>query len=99
MRTHGGGLQSDSILAIDMVYTVQGITTVRDGFTYPTTTYEGEVLPEAYLHDRHCLPHQVQGGFERLFPRALAPAEREEESEEEDWLELKGLAAAGAAAC
>ena len=98
MRKEGGGLKPDSVLAVDKVPATAGPTVEQDGYYYPTTTYEGEVVLEAYLHDDRLLPHQVQD-FERFFPRATAPPELEEESEEEDWLELKGLAAAGAAGC
>ena len=98
MRKEGGGLQADSVLTVDKVLTTSGPTAERDGYHYPTTIYEGEVVLEAFLHDDRLLPHQVPD-LERFFPRATAPPELEEESEEEDWLELKGLAAAGATSC
>lgn len=98
MRKEGGGLQADSVLTVDRVPTTAGPTVERDGYYYPTTSFEGEVVPEAFLHDDRLLPHQVHN-LERFFPKATAPPEQEEESEEEDWLELKGLAAAGAASC
>ena len=95
-----GGLGVDEILAVDMVYAIQGPTIERDGYVYPATTDDdGSLLPEAYLHDPRLLPHQVPGGLERLFPRVLACDELEEESEEEDWLERNGQAAEGLPSC
>ena len=70
----------------------------RDNYYYPSIIFEGEALPEAYLHDPSVLPPQVPGGFERLFPRVVTYDELEEESEEEDWLEQKGLEETGVAA-
>ena len=90
-RLRGGKLRSDEILAVDMLYEVEGPKVERDNYYYPSTTFEGELLPEAYLHDPSVLPHQVPGGLERLFPRVVACDELEEESEEEDWLEQSGL--------
>ena len=98
MRKEGGGLQADSVLTVDRVPTTAGPTVEWDGYYYPATSYEGEVVPEAFLHDDRLLPHQVHN-LKRFFPKAAAPPEQEEHSEDEDWLELKGLAVAGAASC
>ena len=62
----------------------------RDGYTYPAVEWEGELLPEAYLHDSTCLPHQLPD-YERLFPRLTACEELYGVPEHEDWLERKGL--------
>ena len=62
-------------------------------YSYPAVLFEGEWVPEAYLHDTRVLPHQVQGGLEQLFPRAIPCEELQETLQPEDWLEHKGLEA------
>ena len=94
MRKEGGGLKADAVLAVERLPTTEGPTAEQDGYHYPTTTYDGEVVLEAYLHDDRLLPRQVPN-LERFFPKATAPPELEERGEPEDWLEQKGLAAAG----
>ena len=47
---------------------------LRDGYTYPSVVEEGELIPEAYLHDERMLPHRLSGDIAKIFPRAV-PAE------------------------
>ena len=89
MRKGGLGSQEE-ILAADMVRPIEGEAFERDGYRYPVVDWEGERLPEAFLHDTTRLPHQAGEGLERLFPRVVACDELPEAAEEPDWLEGKG---------
>ena len=42
-----------------------------DGRSFPLATLDGDVLPDAFLHDEGVLPH-LHKGLEKLFPRAKA---------------------------
>ena len=79
----------ERLFTAETVYTVEGRSAEQDGHTYPAAEYEGEWLPEAYLHDERWLPHQLVGDLAALFPHAVAPEELEEVAEAEDWLECR----------
>ena len=61
----------------------------QEGFFYQVGDYEGEAVPEAYLHDARQLPHLIGGDLRLLFPRAVAADELDELPEEPDWLEQR----------
>ena len=85
-----GLTEQEEVLTTGLQQQLVGKCVQRDGYTYPAVEWEGELLPEAYLHDGTCLPHQLPN-FERLFPR-LAPCEELYETPETgDWLEHRGL--------
>ena len=88
----GGPGSQEEILAADSLQALTGKSVQRDGYDYPAVLYDGEWVPEAYLHDARVLPHQVAGGFEQLFPRVTACDELPETAESNDWLEQRGLA-------
>ena len=75
-----------------MVYAAAGPLLEQDGFSYPAGDYEGEAVPEAYLHDASQLPHLIGGDLRLLFPRAAPAEELEELPEEPDWLEQRATA-------
>ena len=77
------------LLAVDGPYELSGRKALRDGYTYPGVMEDGELLPDAYLHDEGSLPHMLGGDVARLFPRAIPGAEEKEEEELEDWLEAR----------
>ena len=82
----------EKLLAVDMVYASAGPTVEQDGFVYPAGDYEGEAVPEAYLHDSSQLPHLIGGDLRLLFPSAVPAVELEELPEEPDWLEQRATA-------
>ena len=86
-----GLVGQEEVLTTTVVQQPTGKCVQRDGHTYPAVEWEGDWLPEAYLHDATCLPHQLPD-FEKLFPRLEACEERYEHPEPTDWLEQKGLA-------
>ena len=88
MRKGGPGSQEE-ILAVEAVRPIVGEAFEQDGYRYPVATWEGEKVPEAFLHDERVLPHQIVGGLERLFPRVVACTETIEVPEVQDWLELR----------
>ena len=77
------------LLAVDGPYELSGRKALRDGYTYPGVMKDGELLPDAYLHDEGSLPHMLGGDVARLFPRAIPGAEEKEEEALEDWLEAR----------
>ncbi len=79
--------EAGSILAVDMLYSVDGMRVEHEGYVYPGVDFEGEPVADGYLHDERMLPHQIPGDIAALFPRIVAAEAKEEESEEEDWLE------------
>ena len=82
----------EKLLAVDMVFAAAGPILEQDGFSYPVGDYEGEAVPEAYLHDASQLPHLIGGDLRLLFPRAAPAEELEELPEEPDWLEQRATA-------
>ena len=80
---------TERLFVAEAVYAVEGRSVEQDGHRYPAAEYEGEWLPDAYLHDDRCLPHQLQGDLSLLFPHAVVPEELEEVAEAEDWLECR----------
>ena len=92
-KGHGN---QEELLATEAQTQANGQTVQRDGYTYPATEWDGELVPEAYLHDGSVLPHEIEH-FERLFPRVTAADELEETRQPPDWLESRGLSEAGAA--
>ena len=74
------------------LHEVEGATMQRDGHTYPRAVFDGEDVPEAYLHDERVLPHLLRGDLSRMFPRALPAEEPKEVAEGEDWLEARAAA-------
>ena len=81
--------ETGPLFAAEAAYAVEGQIVVRDGHKYAAVKYEGESLPEAYLHDERWLPHQLTGNLAVLFPRAAVPPELEEAPEANDWLEAR----------
>ena len=81
---------NEGILSIDVSQVTDGDQVQQDGRVYPGVTFEGELVPEAYLYDMATLPHQVKGDFRRLFPRAVPADETPEAREDDDWLERRG---------
>ena len=79
--------EAGSILAVDMLYSVDGMRIEHGGYVYPGVDFEGEPVADGFLHDERMLPHQIPGDIAALFPRIVAAEAKEEESEEEDWLE------------
>ena len=71
------------------LHEIAGATVLRDGYVYPSTVEDGEVIPEAYLHDERVLPHRLKGDLAKMFPPALPAEEAVEEDEGEDWLEAR----------
>ena len=102
MRKGGVAGSKEEILAVEaaevQVYPLDGPTVEVDGHVYPAVEWEGQLVPEAYLHCGRVLPHQVPGDLALLFPRVVAGDERPEDSEDDDWLEHKGLQEAAGAA-
>ena len=102
MRKGGVAGSKEEILAVEpaeeQVYPIVGERIERHGHLYPAVEWEGELVPEAYLHDDRVLPHQVQGDLDKLFPRLTACDERTEDLEGGDWLEDRGLEQAHAGA-
>ena len=102
MRKGGVAGSKEEILAVEpaeeQVYPIVGERIERHGHLYPAVEWEGELVPEAYLHDNRVLPHQVQGDLYKLFPRLTACDERTEDLEGGDWLEDRGLEQAHAGA-
>ena len=82
----------EKLLAVDMVHAAAGPLLEQDGFLYPLGDYEGEAVPEAYLHDASQLPHLIGGDLRLLFPSAVPAAELEEVAEKADWLEQRATA-------
>ena len=82
--------QAEGILMADMLHPVEGDVFEQDGHRYPAAWFEGEMLPEAYLHDATILPHLIAGDITKLFPRAVPGEAKPEELESEDWLEERG---------
>ena len=74
------------------LHEVEGATMKRDGHTYPSAMFDGEAVPEAYLHDERVLPHLLRGDLSEMFPRALPAEEPKEMAEGEDWLEARAAA-------
>ncbi len=70
-----------------MVYELNGEVVEQDGHRYPGVLFEGELMPEAYLHDSSILPHLVPGDFRKLFPRAVPAEELKEAHQQDDWLD------------
>ena len=58
---------------------IAGATELRDGYVYPSTVEDKEVIPEAYLHDERVLLHRLKGDLAKMFPRALPAEEAVEE--------------------
>ena len=81
---------AERLFMAEAVYTVEGRSAEQDGHKYPAAEYEGEWLPDAYIHDERWLPHQLQGDLSMLFPHAVALEELEEVPEGDDWLECGG---------
>ena len=52
----------------------QAVTIERDGHRYPGVWVEGELVPEARLHDQEYLPHEYGNDLDQMFPRAHAVA-------------------------
>ena len=51
----------------------QAVPTVElDGIQYPGVWVEGELVPEAYMHDPSILPHHYGDAVPKMFPRAHA---------------------------
>ena len=75
-----------------MVQAAAGPLLEQDGFSYRVSDYEGEAVPEAYLHDASQLPHLIGGDLRLLFPRAAPAEELEQLPEELDWLEQRATA-------
>ena len=61
------------------------------GKTYPQAQGEEDGVPYAYPHPEICLPHQIQGNLDDVFPQAEAQEELEEIAEASDPLEDRGL--------
>ena len=80
---------AERLFMAEAVYAMEGRSAEQDGHKYPAAEYEGEWLPDAYIHDDRCLPHQLQGDLSLLFPHAVVPEELEEVAEAEDWLECR----------
>ena len=89
LKRHG---LEEKLLAVDMIYASVGPTLEQEGFVYPAGDYEGEAVPEAYLHDSSQLPHLIGGDLRLLFPRAVPAAELDELMEGPDWLEQRATA-------
>ena len=89
LKRHG---LEEKLLALDMVHSTAGPTMEQEGFYYQVGDYEGEAVPEAYLHDASQLPHLIGGDLRLLFPRAVAAEELEELPEDPDWLEQRAEA-------
>ena len=89
MKAKTEAKQDHETLATDMVYELGEAKVKQEGYEYLTTAFEGQELPEAYLHDERLLPHMIRGDFKRLFPRAVPCEERLEDEEQEDWLEAR----------
>ena len=49
-----------------------GATIEQEGIPYPGVWSEGELVPEARLHDASILPHQYGEKLQYMFPRAVA---------------------------
>ena len=63
-----------------------------DGRSFPLATLDGDVLPDALLHDAGVLPH-LHTGLEKLFPKAKACEEAgDADPPEESQLEEYGAA-------
>ena len=60
------------------------------GRQFPHTTLDGDVLPDAFMHDDGLLPH-LHGNFEEIFPKAYAC----EDLSDKDPFEDMGLEAYG----
>ena len=86
LKRHG---MEEKLLALDMVHSTAGPTMEQEGFFYQVGDYEGEAVPEAYLHDASQLPHLIGGELRLLFPRAVAAEEPDELPEGPDWLEQR----------
>ena len=87
------------LLAVEGPYSVEGKQAKQDGYVYPGVVEDGELLPEAYLHDERSLPHMLSGDIARFFTRAVPGPEAPEEKEVEDWLEAKATAMRWSSAC
>ena len=83
--------ETGRLFTAEAVYAVEGPTVMQNGHAYAAVKYEGELLPEAYLHDENWLPHQLAGDLAVLFPRAVVPPELEELPELADWLETRAV--------
>ena len=53
------------------------------GRQFPHTTLDGDVLPDAFMHDDGLLPH-LHGNFETIFPKAYACEDLSDEDPFED---------------
>ena len=53
------------------------------GRQFPHTTLDGDVLPDAFVHDDGLLPH-LHGNFEDIFPKAYACEDLNDEDPFED---------------
>ena len=77
------------LLAVDGPQEVSGKKALRDGYTYPGVVEDGELIPDAYLHDEGVLPHMLGGDVARMFPRASPEQKKDKEKDPEDWLEAR----------
>ena len=91
LRQEEWGGRNGSILACEMIYTVEGPTIVEQGYTYPAVKEDGVWIADAYLHDPTVLPHQVPGDLNLLFPKAVAAEEFPEMPENPDLMEQLGM--------
>ena len=68
-------------------------TTMKlDGHVFRAVQWEGLTVAEAHSYDMRVLPHQVEGGIDGKFPRAVpAPAQSDEDLEGVSELERRGL--------
>ena len=90
LRT-GAGHESRALLALD---SQQGHvdTMEHDGRRYPKSDFEGVSVPEAYEHDVCILPHE-HVDMEARFPKAVAAEpQADQDMDEEDLVEQKGVA-------
>ena len=83
-----------SLLACELAYSLEHPVD-QGGRSYPGVWFEGEYVADAYRHPEVCLPHQISGNLDDLFPRAEVVPELEEVREARDQLEERGKALGG----
>ncbi len=89
LRQGTGTSKGESLLQVAQHF---GQVVSWNGKTFPAVVNEGELLPDAYLHDTSLLPH-LHEDYEFVFPAAQAVDEREEvRLDEDDCLEVRGRA-------
>ena len=87
LRQASGTSKGESLLQVAQDF---GQVVAWHGRTFPAVLEQGELLPEAYLHDTKLLPH-LHSNYEFIFPAAVAADERlEMELPEDDRLEARG---------